>query len=76
VPALIADLMHRHVSVIAVPGSTPAAMAAKAETAAIPIVFVIAADPVEVGLVGSLGRPGGNLTRVATLHVEIAPKRL
>jgi putative tryptophan/tyrosine transport system substrate-binding protein len=76
VPALMADLMRRQVSVIAVPGSTPAAMAAKGETTKIPIVFVIAADPVQVGLVASLNRPGGNLTGVVTLNVEIAPKRL
>src|SRR6516164_68240 len=76
VPALIADLMRRQVSVIAVPGSTPAAMAAKAETTTIPIVFGIAADPVQVGLVASLSRPGGNLTGVVTLNVEMAPKRL
>jgi putative ABC transport system substrate-binding protein len=76
VPALVADLMRRQVSVIAVPGSTPAAMAAKAEATKIPIVFVIAADPVQVGLVASLNRPGGNLTGVVTLNVEIAPKRL
>jgi putative ABC transport system substrate-binding protein len=76
VPALIADLMRRQVSVIAVPGCTPAAMAANGETATIPIVFVIAADPVEVGLVASLSRPGGNLTGVVKLNVEIAPKRL
>jgi len=68
--------MRRQVSVIAVPGSTPAAMAAKGETTKIPIVFVIAADPVQVGLVASLNRPGGNLTAVVTLNVEIAPKRL
>jgi putative tryptophan/tyrosine transport system substrate-binding protein len=73
---LVFDLMRRQVSVIAVPGSTPAAMAAKGETTKIPIVFVIAADPVQVGLVASLNRPGGNLTGVVTLNVEIAPKRL
>jgi len=76
VPALMADLMRLQVSVIAVPGSTPAAMAAKAETTTIPIVFIIATDPVQVGLVASLNRPGGNLTGVVTLNVEIAPKRL
>jgi putative tryptophan/tyrosine transport system substrate-binding protein len=73
---LVFDLMRRQVSVIAVPGSTPAAMAAKGETTKIPILFVIAADPVQVGLVASLNRPGGNLTGVVTLNVEIAPKRL
>jgi putative tryptophan/tyrosine transport system substrate-binding protein len=76
VPALVADLMRHQVSVIAVPGSTPAAIAAKAETTTIPIVFVIAADPVQAGLVASLNRPGGNLTGVVTLNVEMAPKRL
>jgi putative ABC transport system substrate-binding protein len=76
VPALIADLMRHQLNVIAVAGSTPAAMAAKAETTAIPIVFSIATDPVQVGLVASLNRPGGNLTGVVTLNVEIAPKRL
>jgi len=76
VPALIADLMRYQVSVIAVAGSTPAALAAKAETTSIPIVFAIATDPVQVGLVASLNRPGGNLTGVVTLNVEIVPKRL
>ena len=76
VPALMADLMRHQVSVIAVPGSTPAAIAAKAETTTIPIVFIVAADPVQVGLVASLNRPGGNLTGVVTLNVEMAPKRL
>jgi len=73
---LVVDLLRHPVSVLAVPGSTPAALAAKAANTAVPIVFAVAADPVQVGLVASLSRPGGNLTGVVTLNVEIAPKRL
>jgi putative ABC transport system substrate-binding protein len=73
---MAADLVARQVDVIAVPGSAPATMAAKAATRSIPIIFQLAGDPVELGLVASLRRPDGNLTGVTSLNMEVAPKQL
>ena len=75
-PALAADLVDRRVAVIVAPGGAPAALAAKSATTTIPIVFEMGADPIAIGLVGSLSQPGGNLTGVTSLSVEVTPKRL
>jgi ABC-type uncharacterized transport system substrate-binding protein len=74
-PAMAADLIQRQVTVI-VAFTTPAARAAKAATATVPIVFTTISDPVQIGLVASLSQPGGNVTGMSTLSVEVGPKLL
>jgi len=74
--AMAEDLVRRNVTVMTTVGGAPATLAAKAATSSIPIAFLVAVDPVALGIVASLNHPGGNLTGVTTLNVEVAPKRL
>jgi putative tryptophan/tyrosine transport system substrate-binding protein len=75
-PALAADLANRQVSLIAAPGGAPMALAAKAASHTIPVVFEMGGDPITLGVVESLARPGGHVTGVSSLSVEVSRKRL
>src|SRR3954462_10511162 len=74
--ALASELVSRRVDVIVAPGGAPAALAAKTATTSIPVVFEMGGDPIALGLVENLTRPAGNITGVASLNVDLSPKRL
>jgi putative tryptophan/tyrosine transport system substrate-binding protein len=75
-PALAADLVRRNVDLIVTNGGTPAALAAKSATSTIPIVFMFVSDPVGIGLVASLARPGGNLTGFSNISAGLIPEQV
>ena len=75
-PELAAELVRLRVNVIAIPGDSQAAVVAKAATTSIPIVFQIGGDPVQIGLVASLNRPGGNVTGITSMNADLVPKQL
>ncbi len=75
-PAMAADLVRRQVALIVTGGGVPAALAAKAATSSIPVVFAIGGNPVEFGLVASINRPGGNITGVSTFNAEVGTKAM
>jgi len=76
IPEILNDAIRRHAAVIATPGNTPATLAAKAATSTIPIVFGVGADPVALGLVASLARPGGNTTGFSAFEYSLSGKWL
>ena len=75
-PSLAEDLVQQQVAVIVAPGGAPVGLAAKSATTTLPIVFEMGGDPIRLGVVDNLSRPGGNITGISSLSVEVGPKRL